>query len=146
MNFSYAQATLPHCRLSGGLSNLSFSFRGKDRLREALHSVFLYHAIKAGLDMAIVNAGALPIYEQIEGHLRDLCEALIWNKSALATDHILQYALVCIKIIKKYYGQNLVNIPTCNSTKELPYILKCFLKFLNYNLKSLENISFQYIG
>ncbi len=79
--------------MSGGLSNLSFSFRGKERIRAAIHSVFLYHAIKAGLDMAIVNAGALPIYEQIDPKLREVAEDLIWNKHSQATEKILQMVL-----------------------------------------------------
>jgi 5-methyltetrahydrofolate--homocysteine methyltransferase len=82
----------PGCYTSGGLSNLSFSFRGLDELREAMHSVFLYHAIPAGLDMAIVNAGALPIYEDIERGLRDLLEELILNKSEEATERTLELA------------------------------------------------------
>ena len=80
--------------MSGGLSNLSFSFRGRDRVREALHSVFLYHEIRAGLDMAIVNAGALPLYPDIEPQLRDLCEDLVLNRNAHATEKLLQLALV----------------------------------------------------
>eukprot|EP00923_Selenidium_pygospionis_P000510 GHVN01000866.1.p1 GENE.GHVN01000866.1~~GHVN01000866.1.p1 ORF type:complete len:1017 (+),score=119.47 GHVN01000866.1:31-3081(+) len=71
----------PGCRTSGGLSNLSFSFRGLTELREAMHSVFLYHAIARGLDMAIVNAGALPIYSEIPTEMRDLVEAVILNES-----------------------------------------------------------------
>ena len=80
--------------MSGGLSNLSFSFRGRDRVREALHSVFLYHAIRAGLDMAIVNAGALPLYPDIEPQLRELCEDLVLNRNVHATEKLLQLALV----------------------------------------------------
>ena len=98
---SYSQESLPGCRVSGGLSNLSFSFRGKERIRAAIHSVFLYHAIKAGLDMAIVNAGALPIYEQIDPKLREVAEDLIWNKHSQATEKILQMVLLltCIVLI-----------------------------------------------
>lgn len=84
--------------MSGGLSNLSFSFRGRDRVREALHSVFLYHAIRAGLDMAIVNAGALPLYPDIDPQLRDLCEDLVLNRNPHATEKLLQLALVCLSI------------------------------------------------
>lgn len=65
--------------ISGGLSNLSFSFRGANALREAMHSVFLYYAIQAGMDMAIVNAGALPLYDDIEPKLRDQLEKVILN-------------------------------------------------------------------
>ncbi|TRY59423.1 hypothetical protein DNTS_004322 [Danionella cerebrum] len=84
--------TLPCARVSGGLSNLSFSFRGMDSIREAMHGAFLYHAIKEGMDMAIVNAGALPVYDQIEESLLLLCENLIWNKDPDATDKLLLYA------------------------------------------------------
>lgn len=82
----------PHALISGGVSNLSFSFRGNNPVREAMHSVFLYHAIKAGMDMAIVNAGMLGTYEQIDPILRDACEAVIWNTSPDATDKLLTLA------------------------------------------------------
>ncbi|KAH9521002.1 hypothetical protein DERF_004677 [Dermatophagoides farinae] len=82
----------PGCHISGGVSNLSFSFRGMERIREAMHSVFLFHAIKAGMDMGIVNAGALPSYTDIDSELLDLCEDLIWNRKAEATEKILEYA------------------------------------------------------
>lgn len=80
------------CRISGGLSNLSFSFRGKEVIREAMHSVFLYHAIKAGMDMGIVNAGNLPVYDDIEPKLLKLCEDLLWNTDPDATEKLLLYA------------------------------------------------------
>uniref|UniRef100_H2Z6R8 Methionine synthase n=1 Tax=Ciona savignyi TaxID=51511 RepID=H2Z6R8_CIOSA len=83
---------LPGCRISGGLSNLSFSFRGMERIREAMHSVFLYHAISAGMDMGIVNAGNLPVYDDIPKDLLKYCEDLIWNKNAEATETLLKYA------------------------------------------------------
>lgn len=83
---------MPLVHISGGVSNLSFSFRGNDTVREAMHAVFLYHAIKAGLDMGIVNAGQLQIYEQIEPQLRDLCEDVILNKNPEATDKLLAFA------------------------------------------------------
>ncbi|XP_041029724.1 methionine synthase isoform X2 [Carcharodon carcharias] len=86
------QRKLPGARISGGLSNLSFSFRGMEAIREAMHSVFLYHAIKAGMDMGIVNAGKLPVYDDIDRELLELCESLIWNKDPLATEKLLQYA------------------------------------------------------
>eukprot|EP00794_Sanderia_malayensis_P019825 gene19825-21765_t len=95
------KATCPGARVSGGLSNLSFSFRGLDVIREAIHSVFLYHAIKAGLDMAIVNAGALPVYDDIPKDLLELCEDLVWNKRAEATEQMLQYAQTLKKGNKK---------------------------------------------
>lgn len=83
---------LPHCKTSGGISNLSFSFRGNNLIREALHSVFLFHTIKVGLDMGIVNAGMLQVYDDIEPKLKDLCERVIWNKDAEAGDELISYA------------------------------------------------------
>lgn len=80
------------CRISGGVSNLSFAFRGKERIREAMHSVFLYHAIKAGMDMGIVNAGNLPLYSDVKKELLDICEDLLWNKNLEATEQLLEYA------------------------------------------------------
>ena len=72
---------MPLAKVSGGVSNVSFSFRGNDHVREAIHSVFLYHAIKAGLDMGIVNAGQLVVYDEIEPILRDLCEDVLLNRN-----------------------------------------------------------------
>ncbi|MET0651027.1 MAG: methionine synthase [Hyphomicrobiaceae bacterium] len=83
---------LPYCHVSGGVSNLSFSFRGNEAVRQAMHSVFLYHAIAAGLDMAIVNAGAITIYDDIEPELRELCEDVILNRRPDATDRLLEMA------------------------------------------------------
>lgn len=75
------KAEFPYCHVSGGVSNLSFSFRGLNNFRESMHSVFLYHAIKAGMDMGIVNAGALPIYAEIPEDLRNIIEDVIFNRS-----------------------------------------------------------------
>jgi 5-methyltetrahydrofolate--homocysteine methyltransferase len=82
----------PHAHTSGGVSNLSFSFRGNEPVRQAMHGVFLYHAIKAGLDMAIVNAGQLPLYDDIDRELRGLCEDVILNRRADATDRLIEAA------------------------------------------------------
>uniref|UniRef100_A0A2I2Z2N0 Methionine synthase n=1 Tax=Gorilla gorilla gorilla TaxID=9595 RepID=A0A2I2Z2N0_GORGO len=96
INFIHAtkviKETLPGARISGGLSNLSFSFRGMEAIREAMHGVFLYHAIKSGMDMGIVNAGNLPVYDDIHKELLQLCEDLIWNKDPEATEKLLRYA------------------------------------------------------
>jgi 5-methyltetrahydrofolate--homocysteine methyltransferase len=83
---------LPGVRISGGLSNVSFAFRGQDPVREAMHAVFLYHAIKAGLDMAIVNAGQLAVYEEIEPELRRLVEDVVLNRRKDATERLTEYA------------------------------------------------------
>lgn len=82
----------PDCSISGGVSNLSFSFRGNNYVREAMHSIFLYHAIKAGMDMGIINAGALPIYDDIESTLKDKIEDVLFNKHAGATDALIELA------------------------------------------------------
>jgi 5-methyltetrahydrofolate--homocysteine methyltransferase len=84
--------TLPHVHISGGISNLSFSFRGNEPVREAMHAVFLYYAIQNGMDMGIVNAGQLAVYESIDPELRDACEDVILNRRADATDRLLTLA------------------------------------------------------
>jgi 5-methyltetrahydrofolate--homocysteine methyltransferase len=84
--------TCPQASTSGGVSNLSFSFRGNNIVREAMHSVFLYYALKAGLDMGIVNAGMLAVYENIHPVLREKCEAVILNKHPRATEDLIQFA------------------------------------------------------
>jgi len=84
--------TLPHCHVSGGVSNVSFSFRGNETVRQAIHSVFLYHAIKAGMDMGIVNAGALPIYDQLDPELRERVEDVILNRRKDGTERLLEIA------------------------------------------------------
>jgi 5-methyltetrahydrofolate--homocysteine methyltransferase len=86
------KAELPYVHVSGGVSNLSFAFRGNERVREAMHSVFLYHAIQAGMDMGIVNAGQLALYDDIEPELRELVEDVILNRRADATDRLLEAA------------------------------------------------------
>jgi len=86
------KAKLPHARISGGLSNVSFAFRGNNPVREAMHSVFLYHAIPAGFDMAIVNAGQLTIYDDIPEELRERVEDVILNRRDDATDRLLEIA------------------------------------------------------
>jgi 5-methyltetrahydrofolate--homocysteine methyltransferase len=83
---------LPHVHVSGGVSNISFSFRGNDSVREAMHSAFLYRAIKAGMDMGIVNAGALVVYEDMPGELREAIEDVLQNRNAEATERLLELA------------------------------------------------------
>ncbi|HEY8565755.1 MAG TPA: methionine synthase [Beijerinckiaceae bacterium] len=88
--------TLPHCHVSGGVSNLSFSFRGNEPVREAMHTVFLYHAIQAGMDMGIVNAGQLGNYDRLDPELRELCEDVVLNRrqgeTPSATERLLEAA------------------------------------------------------
>jgi len=83
---------LPYCKVSGGVSNLSFSFRGNNTVREAINSVFLFHAIKAGMDMGIVNPGMLQIYDEIDSDLRKYAEDLVLNRRKDATARLLSYA------------------------------------------------------
>ena len=84
---------LPHTHVSGGVSNVSFSFRGSPQVREAMHSAFLYHAIKAGLDMAIVNAGALPVYDEIPSDLLEAAEDVLFNRHPEATERLTELAV-----------------------------------------------------
>ena len=86
------KAELPDVRTSGGVSNVSFAFRGNDPVREAIHGVFLYHAIAAGLDMAIVNAGVLPVYDDIEPELRERVEDVVLDRRPDATERLLEIA------------------------------------------------------
>ena len=89
---AWIKENLPFARISGGISNLSFSFRGTDQVREAMHSVFLYHAIKAGLDMAIVNAGMLQVYSEIQPDLLQLTEDVVLNRRKDATERLVKFA------------------------------------------------------
>ncbi|OEY67678.1 methionine synthase [Marinobacter sp. X15-166B] len=88
----WIRENLPHASISGGVSNVSFSFRGNDAVREAIHSVFLYHAIKAGMNMGIVNPGQLVIYDEIEPELKELVEDVVLNRRDDATDRLLEIA------------------------------------------------------
>ncbi len=88
----WIRANLPHVHVSGGVSNLSFSFRGNEPVREAMHSVFLYHAIKAGMDMGIVNAGQIAVYDDLDAELRACCEDVVLNRRADAAERLLALA------------------------------------------------------
>jgi 5-methyltetrahydrofolate--homocysteine methyltransferase len=94
----WIRENLPHAHISGGVSNLSFSFRGNEPVREAMHSVFLYHAIKAGMDMGIVNAGQMIVYDDIDPELREVCEDVILNRDPGAPERLLALA-------EKFRGQ-----------------------------------------
>jgi len=87
----WIKANLPHAKVSGGVSNISFSFRGNNRVREAIHSAFLYHAIATGMDMGIVNAGMLEVYEEIEPELKELVEDVLLNRRPDATERLVDY-------------------------------------------------------
>jgi 5-methyltetrahydrofolate--homocysteine methyltransferase len=87
----WIKANLPHAKVSGGVSNISFSFRGNNKVREAIHSAFLYHAIAAGMDMGIVNAGMLEVYEEIEPELKELVEDVLLNRRPDATERLVDY-------------------------------------------------------
>ncbi|MGE6218701.1 methionine synthase [Nubsella zeaxanthinifaciens] len=88
----WIKQNLPHAKVSGGVSNISFSFRGNNVVREAMHSAFLYHAIKAGLDMGIVNAGMLEVYEEIEPELLERVEDVLLNRREDATERLVEFA------------------------------------------------------
>jgi 5-methyltetrahydrofolate--homocysteine methyltransferase len=88
----WIRANLPHAHISGGVSNLSFSFRGNEAVREAMHSVFLYHAIKAGMDMGIVNAGQMAVYDDLDAELREACEDVVLNRRPDAAERLLALA------------------------------------------------------
>lgn len=88
----WIRQNLPHAHVSGGVSNLSFSFRGNEGVREAMHSVFLFHAIAKGMDMGIVNAGQLAVYDTLDPELRALCEDVVLNRTPQATDNLLDAA------------------------------------------------------
>src|SRR5436305_5494311 len=87
----WIKANLPHAKVSGGVSNVSFSFRGNNHVREAMHSAFLYHAIQAGMDMGIVNAGMLEVYEEIAPELRELVEDVLLNRRPDATERLVDF-------------------------------------------------------
>ncbi len=87
----WIKKNLPHAKVSGGVSNISFSFRGNNKVREAMHSAFLYHAISAGMDMGIVNAGMLEVYEEIEPELKELVEDVLLNRRPDATERLVEY-------------------------------------------------------
>jgi len=87
----WIKANLPHAKVSGGVSNISFSFRGNNKVREAMHSAFLYHAIAAGMDMGIVNAGMLEVYEEIERELKELVEDVLLNRRPDSTERLVEF-------------------------------------------------------
>lgn len=99
----WVKENLPECHTSGGISNISFSFRGNNLVREAIHSVFLYHAIRAGLTMGIVNAGQLTVYEDIPAELKEAAEAAVLNTHSGASDALLEVA-------QRFSGESRVNV------------------------------------
>ena len=114
----------PHVHISGGLSNLSFSFRGLDDLREAFHSVFLYHAIQFGMDMGIVNAGKLPVFDDVEQDLRKVLEEVVWNNSD-DNDHVNRLIAMAQKAKEeleaaKAGGTEIVKKKTIDEWRTLP--------------------------
>jgi len=109
------KARCPHCHISGGLSNLSFSFRGNEPVRRAMHSIFLYHAIPAGMDMGIVNAGQLDVYDTIDPELRTACEDVILNRDPDATERLIALA-------EKYKGTDAVAEKAAAEWRSLPVV------------------------
>jgi 5-methyltetrahydrofolate--homocysteine methyltransferase len=102
----WIKANLPHAKVSGGVSNISFSFRGNNKVREAMHSAFLYHAIAAGMDMGIVNAGMLEVYEEIDPELKELVEDVLLNRRPDATERLVDF------------GEKLKNVGTVANEKK----------------------------
>src|SRR6266850_4190219 len=88
----WIKGNLPYAKVSGGVSNVSFSFRGNDHVREAIHTVFLYHAIRAGMTMGIVNAGQLGVYEDLDPDLRARVEDVVLNRRPDAGERLVQFA------------------------------------------------------
>src|ERR1700724_3929598 len=88
----WIKANLPHAKVSGGVSNVSFGFRGNNPVREAMHSAFLYHAIKAGMDMGIVNAGMIEVYDEIPKDLLELVEDVLLNRRPDSTERLGEFA------------------------------------------------------
>jgi len=105
----------PGCHISGGVSNLSFSFRGNEPVRRAMHSVFLFHAIQAGMDMGIVNAGQLDVYDAIDPVLREACEDVIWDRTADSTE-------VLIAIAEKFRGTDAVAEKAAEEWRSWPVV------------------------
>jgi len=107
------KAELPHAKVSGGVSNVSFAFRGNNPVREAMHAVFLYHAIAAGMDMGIVNAGALPVYDEIPPDLLERVEDVVLNRRADATERLMEIA-------ERFKGGQQTRVEQDNRWRELP--------------------------
>ena len=107
------KARCPHVKISGGVSNLSFSFRGNEPVRRAMHSVFLYHAIQQGMDMGIVNAGQLDVYDEIDTELREAAEDVVLNRRADATERLLELA-------ERYRGQGAKSLDQDLAWRDLP--------------------------
>ena len=115
---TWIKENLPYAKVSGGISNISFSFRGNNPVREAMHSAFLYHAIKAGLDMGIVNAGQLEIYEEVPKDLLKAVEDVLFNKDTGIKDKDATEAL--LDIAEKYKGKGKKTSKTDLAWRELP--------------------------
>jgi len=121
--------------ISGGISNLSFSFRGLNRIRQALHSVFLYHAINAGMNMGIVNAGMIEIYDDIPEPLKTLCEDVILNKSDTAGEKLLEYAQNNHLEVKNQNSENKNEWREASVEKRLQYaLIKGNVEFLEIDI------------
>ena len=118
----WIKANLPHAKISGGVSNVSFSFRGNNTVREAMHSVFLYHGVKAGMDMAIVNPGMLEVYEEIEPNLRKLVEDVILNRDDEAEDKLIDLA-ESLKGVKKVSSEKVLEWRNASVEERLSHSL-----------------------
>ena len=136
---SWIKYNLPYAKVSGGISNVSFSFRGNNPVREAMHSVFLFHAITAGLDMGIVNPEMLQVYDEIETELKQRIEAVILNTSADATENLIEYAET-VKHSEKG-EEKVIEWRTFSVEKRLGYaLLKGITDFLQEDLDEARTL------
>lgn len=135
---------LPHAKISGGISNLSFSFRGNNEIREAMHSVFLYHAIKAGLDMGILNAGMIQIYEEIDKIFLEKIENLVLNKTDDALEELIEFSKSLTKRTTTENSSNKLLWREENTNSRISYsIIKGISEYIEYDVLELigENIN-----
>ena len=138
----WIKQNLPHVKISGGISNLSFSYRGNDKIREAIHSVFLYHAIAAGMDMGIVNPGMLIVYNEIDKELLPLVEDVVLNKSKEATERLLEYSEKHIKPDEKKHDANNHLYENLSADEQLQFAL---VKGIPDNVEEIiDNLLLQY--
>ena len=138
----WIKQNLPHVKISGGISNLSFSYRGNDKIREAIHSVFLYHAIAAGMDMGIVNPGMLIVYNEIDKELLPLVEDVVLNRNKEATERLLEYSEKHIKPDEKKHDANNHLHENLSADEQLQFAL---VKGIPDNVEEIiDNLLLQY--
>ncbi|MDR2841478.1 MAG: methionine synthase [Paludibacter sp.] len=138
----WIKQNLPYVKISGGVSNLSFAYRGNDKIREAIHSVFLYHAIAAGMDMGIVNAGMLQVYSEIEPEFLTLVENVVLNKHNSATEQLLEYSQKFLQSGNEKSPETTEIIDNRSADEQLKYAL---IKGISDNIEIvLDKLLLQY--